>query len=63
MSEEKDPDFGAQKAEFEKILELTTEELLKKAFNEKWLIKYVEFWIKVRNARNFERLVTAIEAL
>lgn len=48
---------------FEDILELSIEELVKKAFKENWQVKHVEFWLKVKNARNFERLVTAVEAL
>ncbi len=50
-------------SEFEDILSLNTAELLKKALKENWQIKHVEFWIKIKNARNFERLVAAIEAL
>ncbi len=50
-------------SEFEYILSLNTAELLKKALQEDWQIKHIEFWIKVKNARNFERLVAAIEAL
>lgn len=50
-------------SEFEDILDLPIKELLQKAIEENWKVKYVEFWIKVKNARNFERLVAAIEAL
>lgn len=40
--------------EFERILDCTIEELLKKAYNEGWKVKHVEFWLKVKNAQNFE---------
>lgn len=50
-------------SEFKTILKLPINELLKRALKENWKVKHVEFWIKVKNARNFERLVAAIEDL
>ena len=40
--------------EFNKILDCTVEELLEKAYNEEWQVKHIEFWLKVKNAQNFE---------
>ncbi len=57
------PDGQDFLSEFEIILDLPIKELLKRALKENWKVKHVEFWIKAKNARNFERLVAAIEAL
>lgn len=48
---------------FEENLNLSVEELLKKSIKENWQVKHLELWVKLKNARNFERLVTAVEAL
>ncbi|NJD76959.1 MAG: hypothetical protein FIB08_07680 [Candidatus Methanoperedens sp.] len=42
-------------SEFEDILNLNITDLLKRAVEENWKVEHVAFWIKVKNARNFER--------
>lgn len=46
--------------EFQKILDYTIEELLEKAWKEKWKVKNTEFWIKVKNAQNLEYIAKVI---
>ncbi len=55
MSKETLDDYDkSAMTEFEDILDLTTSELLKKAINENWQVKHVEFWLKVRNLKALE---------
>ncbi len=50
-------------SEFEEILNLSIEEILKKSIQENWQVKHLELWLNLKNAKNFERLVVAVEAL
>lgn len=45
------------KKEFQSILNSTVVGLLTKAWEEHWQIKHIEFWLKVKNAQNLEKLV------
>lgn len=69
MSEKKQ-DSGAdalnedlKELEFHEILDGTVEELLETAWKDKWKIKHVEFWLKVKNAQNLEYLVKELPVI
>lgn len=47
-------------SEFQQILDCSIRELLEKAWTEQWKIKHIEFWIKVKNAQNLEKMVAKI---
>ncbi len=51
-----------QELEFHKILDMSIEDLMEKAWTEQWKVKHVEFWLKVKNAQNFEKVLTNIES-
>ncbi len=50
-------------SEFYKILDCTVEELLEKAWQEKWTIKHIEFWLNVKNSQNLERLAKKLPVM
>ncbi|CAG0950386.1 MAG: hypothetical protein OIN86_13540 [Candidatus Methanoperedens sp.] len=68
MNENKDSGADALKddlsvLEFHKILDCTIEELLEKAWQEKWKIKHIEFWLNVKNSQNLERLAKKLPVM
>lgn len=62
LSENKAPE-DMDLVEFNNILEYTVEEFLLRAWTEKWQVKHIEFWLKVKNAQNFETIALWLEEM
>lgn len=55
-------DSGAdlEKKKVREILDCSIEELMEKAWSEKWEIAHVELWLKVKNAQILEKMLNLV---
>ncbi|MDD5614871.1 MAG: hypothetical protein PHH85_01565 [Candidatus Methanoperedens sp.] len=49
-----------QEVEFHKIMDMSIEELMEKAWAEQWKVKHIVFWLDIKKAQNFEKMLILV---